>query len=182
MTEPQADPNVQPSVDDPPHPPHPVRIQRRLSLYHFQWLGLALLMLIVLLALIGVFGETVDSATASTATVDFVVNYPSRFRYKMIDPLEVRVTNRSDTAFDTATVAFERAYIHAFSTVTFTPAAATITGDAYQVELNDIAPGETRVVTVQLQAEHYGQHTGAISLSMDGGDRVEVSITTLVFP
>jgi hypothetical protein len=80
------------------------------------------------------------------------------------------------------TVYFDRDYIDSFSTVTFTPDVKSITDVAYIVELSDLQPQETRIVSVQLQAEKYWRHEGEIMATFTETIGAEVSLRTFVFP
>src|SRR5690606_12259349 len=97
-------------VDTLPDPPGPPEIRRRLSLYRFQLIGLPFLLIIPLLALAGVFGERRDDAHARDGALEVSARYPSVFRYKMIDAIEVDVRNRGDAVIDSVTVSLDTAY------------------------------------------------------------------------
>ena len=51
------------------------------------------MILVPVLALFGMFGETVDSMSAANAQLEMRVEYPTRFRYKMIDSITVSLHN-----------------------------------------------------------------------------------------
>lgn len=159
-------------------PPSPPEIQRRFRLYRWQWIGLPALLLIPTLALFGTFGESWAEAADASEELELRIKYSSRFRYKALQEMEVRVLNRSDRLLDTVTVAFDTAYITRFSTVTFTPDVKT----AYEVELTDLLPGETRLITVGLQGESYWRHSGSITAGRTGSPPAEVFVSTFIFP
>lgn len=163
-------------------PPGPPEVRRSFALYSFQVIGLPLLILFPVLALLGVFGETFDQVQAASDALEMTVDYPSRYRYKMINDLQVSVRNNSDQTLQTLTVSFSSDYIDRFSTVTFTPDVSRVTGDIYEVELTEVAPGETQVIRVEIQGEQYGQHTGHITAAADGLAPVEVQVATFIFP
>ena len=104
---------------------------------------------IPILALFGVFGESQTRARATTASLDMMVSYPSRFRYRQVQSLHVTVRNLTSSVADTVKVAFDTSYISRFSGVRFDPASKS----AYVVDLTDVdglvghsgeQPGEAR--------------------------------------
>jgi hypothetical protein len=140
------------------------------------------MMLIPILALFGIFGETVHQVTASSPNLEMHIKFPARFRYKMIDSITVLLHNTSGQPLTSVVVTFDRGYIQGFSTVTFTPSVKHVTEDVYLLELSDLQPGETRVISVSIQAEHYGSHRGTITAKPENGDAIQTSIYTLTFP
>jgi hypothetical protein len=88
------------------------------------------------------------------------VQYPTRIRYKQIDPIRITVKNRTTEKLGTLTVALDRTYVEAFSDVRAVPSFAR----PWEVELHEVRPGETRRVEVVLQGERYGLHRGTVSM------------------
>jgi hypothetical protein len=50
------------------------------------------------------------------------------------------------------------------------------------VTLEEIAPGETQTVTVDLKAEKIGAFTGAVTVEGNGIEPVSVRLESLLFP
>lgn len=140
------------------------------------------MMLIPILAIFGVFGETIHKVTESSQDLEMHVKFPTRFRYKMIDSVNVSIRNTSNQPIPTVLVTFDRAYIENFSTVTFTPSVKHVTETAYIVELTDLQPGQAQVVSLSIQAEKYGHHEGVITAKPYGGEELQARVTTLTFP
>lgn len=163
-------------------PPQPPSIERKFKLYLTQMIGIPLLILVPVLALLGMFGETEDKVTISNPQLEMQVDYPTRFRYKMIDSVTVSLSNSSAEPISTVEIGFDRSYVEGFSTVTFTPAAHQITDTAYVVEVADLQPGETRIISVEIQAEKYGRHQGAITATAENAEALRVVIKTFTFP
>jgi hypothetical protein len=163
-------------------PPQPPTVARRLQFHHLQLIGIPLLLLVPVLALFSVFGETVSSTVAASPELELHVEYPTRFRYKMIDTVMVSFTNVSARTLSSVQVEFERAYVEKFSTVAFTPSVKHVTDAAYIVEVNELLPGETRIISVTIQAEKFGRHAGSITATYDNAERLQVSIDTFAFP
>lgn len=163
---------------EPPRPPRAPEIVRKFKLYRHQWVGIPLMMSIPVLALLGVFGESWDTARAASAQLEIELRYPTRFRYKQLNEMDVYVTNTSAQRLDTVTVAFDTMYTSRFSTVTFLPDAS----EAYAVELLAIEPGERRLIRVELQAERYWRHTGDVAAWAIGGDTARIPVSTIIFP
>jgi hypothetical protein len=137
------------------------------------------MLLIPVLALFGVFGETWERADDANAVLRLHVEYPTRYRYKQINTMEVSLENVSDSPIDTVVVSFDPAYVRHFSTLTFIPSPT----EPFEVELLDVAPGETRLVWAELQGERYGRHRGAIDAYQAGSlDTARVSVSTLILP
>jgi hypothetical protein len=162
------------SLPDPPGPPEH---DGRIRLYRFQLIGLPVLLAIPILALLGLFGERWDSVQARAGALEVSVLYPTAFRYKMIDDIDVYVTNHSDTAVDTVTIALDTAYARMFSTVTAVP---PFTGP-YEVSLVQLGAGERRSVRIEIQAERYWTHTGVLSVR-SAADTARIPLETTVFP
>ena len=162
--------------------PQPPEMKRRVSMYPMQWVGMALIALIPVLALIGFFGETRAQANASSAALALSVDYPVNYRYRVHNPLTVTVRNTSQQVYETMTVAFSTSYISPFADSQFEPELSRLTSEAYEIDMEDVQPGETRIVTVVLEGQEYGQHSGTISASAEGADPVQVSVATFVFP
>jgi hypothetical protein len=138
---------------------------------------MALIGLIPLLALLGVFSGVQVETAAASPSLELNARYPARLRYKTTDRIEVRVRNRSDRPLNRVVVKFDEDYISRFSNLVFTPAAQR----AYEVELVDLRPGETRLLAVEIQAEQYWRHSGALTASA-GDDAATVNLGTTVFP
>jgi hypothetical protein len=167
---------------EPSKPPQPPKVDKKFQIHAYQWIGIPLMMLIPILALLGLFGETVDMVSSSSQLLDVSVEYPTRFRYKMIDEVTVSLANVSEQTLPSVLVRFDRQYIDGFSTVTFTPSIKATTESDYLVEVSNLQPGETRVITATIQAEKYGMHRGSISTGPEDGGELEVSIATFTFP
>jgi hypothetical protein len=169
-----------PPRSSPTPPPAPL-ISRRLAPTPKQWIGLPLLAAIPILTLFGVFGERRAIGRASSSAIEMTVNYPDRFRYRQVQPLDVSVRNVSGRAIDSVTVSLDTAYISRFSSVRIDPAPRV----AYEVSLGHLAPGESRIVAAELWGQHYGAHRGRIIATVPGvtrADTLSVDIRTIVFP
>lgn len=152
---------------------------RHLKLHAAQWIGIPLIFLVPILALFGVFGESRDVVASRSAELGMTVEYPTRYRYKQIDRVQVLIENESNAALDTVVVAFDPAYISRFSTLMFIPSAS----EPFDVELLDVGPGEARRVWAEIQGEAYGRHSGTIEAYTPGGrDTARVFVSTIIFP
>jgi len=143
-----------------------------------QRIGIPILLAVPILALFGLFGETQGHAHTTSGSIDVEVSYPARFRYRQVQSLQVSVRNLSTTAAaDTIRVSFDTAYISRFSSVRFDPAAKS----AYTVDLTDVKPSESRLVSVELWGQDYGTHRGTV-VARHGTDSAIVHLSTFVFP
>lgn len=165
--------------DSPPSPPE---FQRKLAFYPYQLVGLLLILAVPTLAVLGVFGESFAEVSASSSDLAMQVTYTTRHRYQMAADLEVAVQNLSDQPLSTLTIRIDNHYLQRFSNIQFTPSVTHITATHHEVELTDIAPSESRMVIIELEAEHYGEHEGVISASADEAEPVELNISTLILP
>ncbi|MGH7650274.1 MAG: hypothetical protein ACREMS_00375 [Gemmatimonadaceae bacterium] len=140
-------------------------------------IGFPLIIAIPILALFGVFGERSSSTRTSNASLDMSVAYPERLHYRQVLPLRVSVRNLSPNTIDSLSVTFDTAYIAHFSSVQFDPPLRA----AYEVDLSNIKPSESRIVSVELWGQDYGRHRGTV-IARTGADSVVARFTTIVFP
>lgn len=162
--------------EDLAEPPEPPEAPRRIRLYPFQWVGAGVLAIFPLLAVFGVFGESMRRVETATPTLGIDVRYPSRFRYKQIQQIEIWIRNRSGSPLDTVRVRLDSAYARYFSTLKAIPSF----DQAYTLPVTGLAPGEVRLAIVELQAERYGRHTGLLQVTAT--DTADVRLSTFVFP
>lgn len=168
---------MQSGVDDLPDPPGPPEIPRKLSLYRFQLLGLPFLVAIPVLALFGVFGDRTGTLRGDSGALEVSGQYPSVFRYKTINAIDLHVRNRGRAGIDTITVALDSTYASRFSTITAIP---PFTGP-FVVDLTDVSPGESRFVRIEIQAERYWSHEGEITVAA-GADTIRLPLSTMIYP
>jgi hypothetical protein len=160
-----------------PSPPPAPEIKRTIELSRKQRIGFPILLAIPILALFGIFGESQAYAHVTSAAFDVAVSYPSRLRYRQVQSLRITVRNLSATVADTVRVSFDTAYIARFSSVRFDPAAKS----AYTVDLTDVKPSESRLISVELWGQDYGNHRGKV-VARHGADSAIIRLGTLVFP
>jgi hypothetical protein len=158
-------------------PERPPSIKPKIQLSWNQRLGFPILIAVPILALFGIFGETQTSAHVASGSLDLRVSYPARFRYRQVQSLRLSVRNISTRVLDTVSVAFDTAYISRFSSVRFDPATTT----AYTVDLTNVKPSESRLISVELWGQDYGSLRGSI-VARNGNDSVIAHLRTLVFP
>lgn len=161
----------------PSEPPELPEIDRRLKFGGWQMAGVGLIMLIPVLAAFEVFGEGSATAADAAPVIGISVEYPPRIRHGTPEEVTVLATNRGPIPLDTLTVRFDSSYVARFTDPQFVPS----TGDAYDVELPDVGPGETRVVRLGIRANEYGRHRGTVA-AFHGADTARVSVSTIVFP
>lgn len=166
---------------DPKLPEAP-EIERKIQISRLQWIGVPLIMLIPLLAILGFFGESFRQVSAASTELELQINYPTRTRYAVNTPLAVNIRNISAQAMPTVTVRFDQGYVERFSDFTFKPELTRVSAQAYEVQLNDMTPGETRRIIVDLKGDQYGRQQGVISASTAAGAAVQTKITTWIFP
>ena len=160
-----------------PSPPPPPSIDLKIHLSLKQRIGIPILLAVPILALLGLFGETRAQAHSTNGSIDLQVSYPARFRYRQVQSLRVSVRNLSPIVADTMKVSFDTAYVSHFSSVRFDPAPSS----AYTVDLIDVKPSESRLVSVELWGQDYGSHRGTV-VARHGSDSAIVHLRTFVFP
>lgn len=153
-------------------------VERRFALYRFQVPGLVLLALIPLLAVAGAFGVSHADVETRAGDIAVRVHHPSRLRFEQITTMDVLVTNAGAAHIDTLVVSIDTAYLSRFSGVTLTPSATA----PFDVELTDVAPGESRRIHVEMDAMRPGRHRGTLRVSAGGADTATLDIATIVFP
>src|SRR5712671_1153291 len=160
-----------------PSPPRAPSIDPRIQLTWKQRIGFPIMLVIPILALFGVFGESEAHARARSTSLEMIVSYPSRMHYRQVQSLQVTVRNLASTVADTVKVAFDTSYISRFTGVRFDPSPRT----AYVVDLTDVKPSESRLVSVELEGQVYGSQRSAV-VARHGTDSAMVHLRTLVFP
>lgn len=163
-------------------PPQPPDLPKKLEFTRSQIIGIPLLLLIPLLALFGVFGSSSTEAESTGHDLRVAVIYPSRFRYQQGNTLEIYVQNLSAGAMPTVTVSIDAAYLLAFSEVNLTPSVDEVTADAYRFYLQNMAPQETRLISVAVKADQYWQQRGQVAVQAMAGEPLHVELSTFVFP
>lgn len=146
-----------------------------------------LVAILPVLSMFGLFG--LDTATVSTSSefVELTVEYSPTNRFKVRRPVRVELTNVGQTALASVQVGFSAPYLFAFSDVALNPGPVHIDGDSYYFEMSDIAPGETRRIATEMQAQRYWLHRGGVSWSVVDGagatvDSGGVEFATMVWP
>ncbi|HEX6133313.1 MAG TPA: hypothetical protein VFZ24_05105 [Longimicrobiales bacterium] len=164
-------------VDSLPDPPGAPRTRRHVSLFGFQWVGVAVLAAFPVLALLGVFGERWATVESTGGPLHVNVRYPTVFRYKMLNAIDLDVRNTGTAVIDTITVALDTVYASRFSTITAVPPFS----GPYEVELPAVQPRETRRVRIEIQAERYWVHAGTLTVATRT-DTVRVPLRTTIYP
>lgn len=170
------------SQDAYPEPPQPPDLKRRIELYPYQYIAIPILFVIPILALLGMFGETTAVVDERSDDIVVQVEYASRIHHQVFASMIVSVTNQTEAPIETLNVHIEREYLSHFSQITFAPSAETITAEDYIIELQDLDPGNTQVVTVDLRADKPGRHTGTVIVEGDNIAPVIVSLDSILFP
>lgn len=109
--------------------------------------------------------------------MELTVTYPSRFRYRQMEPLRISVRNRAGERLDTVAVDFDTSYVSRFANVRFVPPATR----AFEVLTTDLQPGESRLISVELSGDRYGRHAGTVTASTRT-DTVRIPVHTIVLP
>lgn len=162
---------------EPSEPPELPEIQRRLKFGRLQMAGIALIVLVPVFAAFEVFGEGSAKAAGRGTGLSISAEYPARIRHGTPEEVTVLATNVGPSRLDTVTVRFDSSYVSRFTDPQFVPS----TSDAYEVDLVDVGPGETRVLRLGMRANEYGRHCGTVA-AVHGADTARVTISTIVFP
>jgi len=162
-------------------PPKPPEVHHKVSFYLYQIIGVLIIFLIPILALSGVFGATRDKAEASSEVFSIEVEYPTKFRYKTIDPLSIKIRNTSNSA-QSLTVTIEEEYLSHFTNVKFSPQEKEITNGKYIFDLGTLQAGESKTISGEIQSEEYGSFKGLIEASSTAEENLQVEVKTISFP
>jgi hypothetical protein len=163
-------------------PPEAPAIQRKFHLYRFQYICIPLLFLVPILAILGVLGENRAQVEQSNDSLEIMIDYPARYHHQMMSRMSISIQNRTEERLDSVVVSISRSYIEQFSSISFLPSVAEITEDSYVMQLEDMAAGEIRTITIELEAHVYGEHTALVTAISDEDDPLHLTIKTLVFP
>jgi hypothetical protein len=158
--------------------PEPPQVPRRIRLGWTHLTGMALLLAAPVLAAVGVLDPVQHETSATNDQLKLTAHFPARLRYRTNGWVRISVHNRSDRPASKVTVSVDPAYLQAFNPVTLVPSPDR----AFETDLGDLRPGETRHIALQLQAEEYGRRRGGVSAAVAGQPPVEVPIGTLVLP
>ena len=161
----------------PAEPPELPPLRRRLKFNPWQILGLSVLVLIPVLALFKLFGQGEASASGHSSALQLTVEYPPRLRHGTAEVVVTEVRNNSAAAMDTLTVIFDSSYVSKVAEPRFTPPVTR----AFELDLLDVQPGESRRIELAFYAEDYWSHSGNIS-AVHRGDTARVTVQTFVFP
>lgn len=128
------------------------------------------------LAVAGAFGMSRSELRASSGTIEVSGRAARTLRYGQLGSIELRVRNRSERLLDTVRVALDTALAARFTGVAATPPMDR----PYVVSLAALAPGETRLVVIELDTERYGLHTG--SLTITARDTLTIPLSIRILP
>ena len=175
---------TQTGEDDEQHQqelPQPPEVQRRMRWRFPQFVGLALISVMPVLAAARLLDPTPQVAHASGGGMELSVSAPNKLRYRMSDWMFLDVRNASGKQLQSVTVEVDAPFVEGFAQASFMPEPARIDERRYAIDLGQLRAGETRRVSVQVQAEKYGKRTGAVTAVADGG-RATVPVQLFVLP
>lgn len=158
-------------------PPSPPEQTRHIRLYRWQWVSMALMVLLPMLAVFGVFDKKAIVARTATSELAMEVQYYSKLRYKKGNRLLVSVVNTSRRMLDRVTITCDSAYLAAYEEPSFLPSATR----AYSVDIDSLAPGERRDVSIEGRIEQMWNNSGYVT-AIAGNNRLSVAVHTFVFP
>ena len=168
-------------VAQSPGPPQAPEIPRKFKFWPLQLIGVPIILLIPLLALAGIFDLHVAHVQV-TGKLALSVMYPTRSRYDTFNEMIIAVTNTTQSPLTEVIVQLERAYLDHFAQITATPDISMISEAFYEIALGELAPGTTRVITLDFQAHEQGTHEGRATAVSAETDPIELSLNTLVLP
>ena len=153
------------------------KLHRRLKFGVAQLLGLAVLVLIPVLALFQVFGQGEAHVSARSVGLNLALEYPPRLRHGTVDVLVAEIQNSSGALMDTVTVVFDSTYVSKMAEPRFTPPVTR----AFELDLLNVQPGESRRIELTFHADEYWSHSGYV-LASHRGDTARVKVQTFVLP
>lgn len=154
-------------------------LPKRFRLWKHQWIGIPLLLAIPTLALLGTFDEDAKQVLATSNDLALSAQYPGKLRHGTSHEIVVSLENKSSRAMQDVRVEIESGYLNRFSEVQVTPEPKT----PYQIDLQELAPGERRMITVNLRGgDDYGSHAGKIIARSKGAELASAELKSYVFP
>jgi hypothetical protein len=165
-----------------PEPPKPPEMKAEFKLYPYQMIGLPLLFLIPILALLGVFESSSGHVIGTGDGLQLSVEYMTRTMYHKNEEIHIEVANMSDAPLAQLSVRIDKSYLDGFGPSSFSPPVSRVTGEAYEIDMADVGPGESRAVVIQVQGDQYGSNRGAVSALAADGRQVSIQLETYVFP
>lgn len=158
------------SQDPPPLPD----FQRRIRLYRFQWVGLAVLALLPGLAMAGLLGDRRHAVHARGQATSASITFPPRLRYGQLDRIELRLHSSRPAA---ARILIDSAFAGRFSDIRAIPEL----DDAYAVHLDSLQPGGEQRVRIEIKGARYGTHRGSFTVATDA-DTLRIPLQVTVLP
>lgn len=165
-----------------PNPPSPPPFRRQVRLPLLQLVGVPLLALMPLAAMFGAFDRQERVATQRSGDIELTARHPTQLRYLTDGVLRVSVHNAGRGVLHCARVRLADDYLDGLSPSGSTPQPQRQDDHGVEVELGDVAPGQTRRVTVQLQAQEVGRHVGRVTAATEAAAPIEVVVSTRVLP
>lgn len=166
----------------PPEVPKPPEIKRRVRFHPTQLIGMPIIMLLPVLGLFGVFDTAQATATAEQSGINVQVDYPSKFRHKIGEPMRIQVENNSGASVPKLVVKMSRSYFDAFENVQFVPEPQEIDATSITFEFPDVKAGDTRQVEVEMEASDAGTHKATVEAGPENGSTAQVEVETFVLP
>lgn len=178
---------VAPPGVEPPEPPPAPRVDRRLRIRGGQLVGLVIIAAVPLLALAGLFGISTRATDGFSERIGVTVEYPAVHRYKVRHHLAIALTNLGSDTLSRVEVGLSSDYVRGFSDVAFTPGPDLIDDTVHVFVVEDLAGGEIRRITAEMQAQTYGRIEGRITWTIagDGGAVIDdgaLDFATMTLP
>lgn len=161
-------------VNGPPEPPH---LRRRFKLWRHQIITIPLLLAIPVLGLAGVFDEDRDRRSAADGGLEMTVEAPARIRTTGPTTADIELRNVGAEPLSRVEVEFDESWVDGFDDARFVPEPE----EPFVVPVGDIAPGETRRVSLELKAGDHGVHTGTVTARAAGAE-ASLRLRTWVLP
>jgi hypothetical protein len=164
-----------------PLPPEAPQINRKVSFYWSQAIGMPLILLLPLLGLFRVFDSHTQEVVARDSQAELVARYPDRLRDQINEPMTISLTNLSgsESAFR---ISLERRFFEQMEDVRFEPQPDKSDSENYIFEIDSLPAGESEVITVDFRSSDSGLYRSTVSASSSDGTVVSVPVQTLVFP
>lgn len=172
---------VAPLGVEPPDPPSAPEVDRRLRIRRGQLAGMVVIAALPLLALAGLFGISTRQAEGYGERVGVAVEYPYLHRYKVRHHLDIALTNLGSDTLNRVEIGLSTGYVRGFSDVAFTPGPDRIDDTDHVFVVEDLAAGETRMITAEMQAQAYGRIEGRVTWAIAGEGGVVVEDGALDF-
>jgi len=163
-------------------PPQPPRIERQITFYRVQLIGMPFFIALPVFALAGLFDTRTSKVEAANGELRIEAEVPAYLRYRTRDPLEIRVTNKGSGPIGKLKIRLRRSYFKSFERAEFNPQPQEIEREFLVFEFKEVLPGESRAVEAELEANQPDVAHAEVRTEADGKEGPSLPFKTVIYP